>query len=86
MASQEPDVEQLRAFLCESQKEAQSLSVVITDFLNFARPVQASIEETDLAELLQNPPVSSKPHVRPGAYVVRFEPSGPAYLNCDVTQ
>jgi len=57
---------------------------MVTDFLNFARPVMTSINETDLSELLENT-VGDVKHLRPGNYEVRFKSEGPAVAPCDAT-
>ena len=43
MSTQELDVEILHYYARETHKESQALSNMVTEFLNFARPVKASI-------------------------------------------
>jgi two-component system sensor histidine kinase HydH len=57
---------------------------MVTDFLNFARPVMTSIHETDLAQLLENIVVDLK-NLRPGDYEIRFNRGESAVVPCDAT-
>src|SRR5215471_11934402 len=69
MSTTESDVTTLQSYAREIHKESLALSHMVTDFLNFARPVMASIDEVDLAELLSNTIVDLK-NLRPGNYEV----------------
>ena len=84
MSTTETDVTTLQSYAREIHKESQALSHMVTDFLNFARPVMASIDEVDLAELLSNTIVDLK-NLRPGNYEVRFNSSGNVVVPCDST-
>ena len=84
MSTTEEDVEILRNYAREIHKESQALSRMVTDFLNFARPVKTSINDVDLSELLQNTMADLR-NLRPGDYGIRFEASGPAVIPCDHT-
>jgi signal transduction histidine kinase len=57
---------------------------MVTDFLNFAKPVMASIYEVDLTELLESVLADLK-NLRPGDYKVRFHAAGNAIVQCDAT-
>jgi PAS domain S-box-containing protein len=84
MSSSETEVQVLQNYAREIFKESQALSHMVTDFLNFARPVKASLYETDLADLLKGV-VADLKHLRPGQYEVRFLASGDAIVPCDAT-
>jgi len=84
MSTTEADVQILQNYAREIHKESQALSRMVTDFLNFARPVKTSINDVDLTELLQNAMVDLR-NLRPGDYHLRFQASGPAVIPCDQT-
>ena len=84
MSASETDLETLRGYAREVQKESQALSVMVTDFLNFARPVNTSIQEADLIELLETV-ISDLKNLRPGKYDVAFETGITAVVSCDAT-
>jgi signal transduction histidine kinase len=84
MSTTETDVETLHSYAREVHKESQALSRMVTDFLNFARPVKASINDVDLIELLQST-MSDLRTLRPGNYGLRFRASGDAVVPCDQT-
>jgi PAS domain S-box-containing protein len=84
MSSSETDVGTLQGYAREIHKESQALSTMVTDFLNFARPLSASLVEVDLAELFQNT-IADLKNLRPGNYEVRFTASGNAVVPCDAT-
>src|SRR6516162_2811771 len=74
MSTTESDLRTLQSYAREVHKESQALSRMVTDFLNFARPVNASINEVDLVELLQST-IGDVRSFRPGSYVIQFEAS-----------
>src|SRR6185295_6935308 len=78
------DVPTLHQYASEIHKESRALSSMVTEFLNFARPVLATINEADLAEILQKTVCDLK-NLRPGNYDVHFTASGPAIVPCDPT-
>ena len=84
MSMSETDVESLRGYAREVHKESQALSVMVTDFLNFARPINASINEVDLVDLLSTV-ISDLKNLRPGDYTVRFKATTDATVPCDAT-
>lgn len=84
MCTMESDAEVLRGYAGEILKESRSLSAVVTDFLNFARPVSAAIENVDLAALLRAV-VEDVQSLRPGSYDVSFRAEGAAAVPCDAT-
>ena len=84
MSVSETDIEVLRGYAREVQKESQALSIMVTDFLNFARPVNASIQEVDLSDLLKTV-VSDVQNLRPGNYDVAFNANASAIVSCDAT-
>jgi PAS domain S-box-containing protein len=54
MSMSEIDVPTLHHYASEIHKESRALSSMVTEFLNFARPVLATINEADLAEILRH--------------------------------
>ena len=84
MSTAETDVATVQGYAREIHKESLALSHMVTDFLNFARPVMASIDEVDLAELLSNT-IADMKNLRPGNYEVRFNSSGKVVVPCDPT-
>ena len=84
MSKVETDVDTLQSYAKEIHKESQALSNMITDFLNFARPVMASIYEVDLVELLKTV-IGDVKNLRPGDYDVQFAATGDALVPCDAT-
>ena len=84
MSKVEMDVATLQNYAREIHKESQALSNMITDFLNFARPVMASIYDVDLIELLKTV-IGDVKTLRPGDYEVQFVVSGDALVPCDAT-
>lgn len=84
MSTTETDIEALHSYAREVHKESQALSRMVTDFLNFARPVKTSINDVDLIELLQST-MGDLRNLRPGDYDLRFQASGAAIVPCDQT-
>jgi PAS domain S-box-containing protein len=84
MSTSETELKAIQSYAREILKESQALSNMVTDFLNFARPVKTSIHETDLVELLKSV-VADLRNLRPGGYEVRFLSSGEAVVDCDPT-
>lgn len=84
MSTSETDTRTLQNYAREIQKESQSLAHMVTDFLNFARPVNASINEVDLKELLSNA-IADLRTLRPGNYQVHFNAPEKALVPCDET-
>jgi len=84
MSIGEGDVGTLQNYAREIHKESQTLSHMVTDFLNFARPVLTSINAVDLAQLLENT-ISDLRSLRPGKYEVRFQAAESAIAPCDAT-
>ncbi|HYR82799.1 MAG TPA: ATP-binding protein [Terriglobia bacterium] len=84
MSKTEPDVNTLQSYAGEIHKESQALSNMVTDFLNFAKPVQPSMFDLDLVELLDSVITDLKSR-RPGGYDVQFHSSGEAVVPCDAT-
>jgi PAS domain S-box-containing protein len=84
MSTKETDVETLQSYAREIHKESQALSNMVTDFLNFARPVKASIYEVDLSELLRSV-IADVRNLRPGDYDIGFHAVAEAVVFCDAT-
>jgi len=84
MSTSETDIGTIQSYAHEIHKESKALSNMVTEFLNFARPLSASIAEVDLAELLENT-IADLRNLRPGAYEVRLTVSGNAIVPCDAT-
>ena len=84
MSTSETELKAIQIYAQEILKESQALSNIVTDFLNFARPVKTSIHETDLVDLLGSV-IGDLRNLRQGEYEVRFLSSGEAIVNCDPT-
>jgi PAS domain S-box-containing protein len=84
MSVTETDLSTLHSYAREIHKESQSLAHMVTDFLNFARPVRTSITDVDLVELLQNA-IGDLKNLRPAKYEVRFASPESAVVSCDAT-
>ncbi len=87
MSATEGDLQTLRGYAREIQKESNSLAAVVTDFLTFARPVTASMQEVDLVDLvdLLDSVITDVQSHRPGDYEVSFKANAPAVVPCDMT-
>src|SRR5438132_9192353 len=75
MSTSETELKAIQSYAREILKESQALSNMVTDFLNFARPVKTSLHETDLVELLRSV-IGDLRNLRHGQYEVRFLSSG----------
>ena len=84
MSTSENELKAIQSYAREILKESQALSNMVTDFLNFARPVKTTMYETDLSELLKSV-IADLKHLRPGDYEVRFLATGDAAVPCDAT-
>jgi PAS domain S-box-containing protein len=84
MSAMEDDPTTLRGYAREIQKESNALSAIVTDFLNFARPLSASIQDVNLVELLDSV-ISDVRSRRPGGYDLSFNADSPALVPCDAT-
>ena len=84
LSSGETSVEVLHDYAKEIEKESQSMSTIVTDFLNFARPVNPSILEVDLDALLESV-IGDVCHSRPGNYELIQSSRIPARAECDAT-
>jgi PAS domain S-box-containing protein len=84
MSTTESDIETLHSYAREVHKESQALSRMVTDFLNFARPVKTSINDVNLIELLQSTMADLR-NLRPGNYEMQFQASSTAVVPCDPT-
>jgi len=84
MSTSETELRAIQSYAREILKESRALSNMVTDFLNFARPVKTSFDETDLVELLKSVLLDLR-SLRPGDYEVRFLSSGYALVDCDPT-
>src|SRR5438093_9110374 len=82
LSTEETDVVTLQNFAHEIHKESRALSRMVTDFLNFARPVSISMYDVDLNELLTNA-ITDVRNLRPGSYDVRFAAANKAVIACD---
>ena len=84
LSSGESSVEILHNYAKEIEKESQSMSTIVTDFLNFARPVNPSILEVDLDALLESV-IRDVRHSRPGNFELIQISRIPARVGCDAT-
>ncbi|HET9129711.1 MAG TPA: histidine kinase dimerization/phospho-acceptor domain-containing protein, partial [Terriglobia bacterium] len=79
LSSGESNVEVLHNYAKEIEKESQSMSTIVTDFLNFARPVNPSILEVDLDALLESV-IGDVRNSRSGNYEIRRTSRIPAIV------
>lgn len=84
MSIGETDLESLHKFAREIQKESQNLSVLVTDFLNFARPLSASFQEIDFVDFVAGI-VADRKSLRAGSYSLDFQATTEARVRCDLT-
>jgi signal transduction histidine kinase len=84
LSSGETSVEVLHTYAKEIEKESQSMSTIVTDFLNFARPVNPSILDVDLDALLESVIVDVG-NSRPGDYELIRTSRVRAIVGCDAT-
>jgi signal transduction histidine kinase len=84
MSMYESDINVVHAYAREINKESQGLAVMVTDFLNFARPLKATTQEVDLEELLSTV-IADLRNLRPGPYEVTFKATTDAVVACDAT-
>src|SRR5437016_4013972 len=84
MSMHENEIGILHGYAREINKESRALSIMVTDFLNFARPIKASIQEVDLDDLLTRV-ISDVKNLRPGNYDVSFKATTDAVVTCDST-
>ena len=82
MSASESETTVLHGYASEILKESLALSAMVTDFLNFARPMNASINEVDLVELMRSV-VADVQNIRPGDYKVSFRARTEATVPCD---
>src|SRR5213594_2803823 len=82
LSTEETNVVTLQNYAREIHKESQALSRMVTDFLNFARPVYPSMYDVDVTELLANA-IADVRNLRPGPYEVRFAGGSKAVTACD---
>ena len=84
LSSGETSVDVLHNYAKEIEKESQSMSTIVTDFLNFARPVNPSILKVDLDALLETV-IGDVRNSRPGNYEILRTSRVPAIVECDAT-
>ena len=84
MSMFETDIDIVHGFAREIHKESQGLAVMVTDFLNFARPLKATIQEVDLDDLLSTA-ITDLKNLRPGQYDVLYKGIPDAVVTCDAT-
>lgn len=84
MLAKESDPDSVRSYASEGERETRSLATIVTDFLNFARPVDTTLQSIDLAELLREA-VGELENLRPGEYTVSVEAPDSIVLRCDAT-
>ncbi len=84
MSMYESDIKVVHAYAREINKESQGLAVMVTDFLNFARPLKATTQEVDLEDLLKTV-IADVRNLRPGSYEVAFKATTDGSVACDAT-
>jgi len=84
LSAGENSVEVLHTYAKEIEKESNSMSRIVTDFLNFARPVNPSILDVDIDELLDGV-IDDIRSSRPGDYELTRTSRVRAIAGCDAT-
>ena len=84
MSMYESDIAVVHGYAREINKESQGLAVMVTDFLNFARPLKATTQEVDLEDLLGTV-LTDLRNLRPGTYEVIFKATTDGVVACDAT-
>ncbi len=84
MSENETEPEALRSYARNIYAEAQKLTVLVTDFLKFAKPLDASIVEVNLRELLLSA-IDDVKNLRPGTYTISLDAQMEATVNVDAT-
>jgi PAS domain S-box-containing protein len=80
----ETNVQVLQDYAKEIQKESRSMSTMVADFLNFAKPVNPSILDVDISELLDSV-IADVRNSRPGNYEIIRKAQASAIVPCDPT-
>jgi len=84
LSAGETSVEVLHKYAKEIEKESDSMSAIVTDFLNFARPVNPSIQDVDVDALLESV-IGDLRNSRPGEYELLRVSRERAIVGCDAT-
>ena len=84
LSAGETSVAVLQRYAKEIEKESQSMSTIVTDFLNFARPVSPQIVNVNIDTLLDDV-VEDVRTSRPGEYELIRTARIPAIVACDAT-
>ena len=84
LLEKDPSDKSARNFANEIYKETRSLATIVSEFLNFARPVSASLQEVLVQDLLADA-IKDAAHLRPGDYDLRLEGGDAGSIACDVT-
>lgn len=84
LSIREDNTEVIKDYVREIQKESQSLSNMVTDFLNFARPMTPTIHPVDLSELMESV-IADVRNSRPGPYRIALKAENHVAMQCDAT-
>ena len=84
LLEKDPSDKSARDFANEIYKETRSLATIVSEFLNFARPVSASLQEVLVQDLLADA-IRDAAHLRPGDYDLQLEEGDAGSIACDVT-
>jgi len=84
LSAGETSVEVLHNYAKEIEKESQSMSTIVADFLNFARPVSPQIVNVDIDALLEDV-IDDVRSSRPGEYELIRTARTSAIVGCDTT-
>ena len=84
LLEKDPGDKGARNFAREIDKETRSLATVVSEFLNFARPVSASLQEVLVQNLLAEA-IRDAANLRPGDYDLRVEGEEAGSIACDET-
>ena len=84
LSAAESSVEVLHNYAKEIEKESNSMSTIVTDFLNFAKPVNPQIVNVDIDALLEDV-IGDVRNSRPGEYELIRTARTRATVECDAT-
>ncbi len=84
LLEKDPGDEGARNFAREIDKETRSLATIVSEFLNFARPVSASLQEVLVRDLLADA-IRDASNLRPGDYDLGLEGDEAGSIACDET-
>ena len=84
MLGEEEDRAKMQKYAGEIDKATRALSKIVIDLLNFARPVETSMQSMELYELIAGA-VEDLKETRPGGYSVEIDATRHPDIMCDAT-